>query len=118
MAASRIVLPRGNTLVLNYTNQDNSNPPNPISLSGATVHFTVKSLPGYDNTQNDSTALWKKDVTGMTGNTCTITSLPADTWQQPGTYPFDITIDYGGGNVITPITGTIQIVGIPTNRAS
>jgi hypothetical protein len=118
MASQRITLPRGNTLVINFTNQDNSTPPNPISLLGATIAFTVKSPPGWDIIANDSTALWLINSTGNTGNTCTFTSAPADTWQLPGTYDFDITVNYNNGNVVTPITGQIVITPIATNRES
>lgn len=115
-----IVLNRGNTLIVNYTNEDNADPPNPISLSGATIYFTVKANPGWDNSVNDSTALWQITSTGNSGNTCSFTSTPEDTWVTPGTYFWDITIDYNSNetNVITPLTGTIQIIGISTNRAS
>jgi hypothetical protein len=116
--AQKIVLNRGNTLVLNYTNQDNSTPPLPISLSGATLYFTVKANPGWDTVANDSTALWQITSTGNSGNTATFTSTPVNTWVTPGVYDWDITINYGSGNVITVVTGTIQIVGVPTNKAS
>lgn len=113
---TRLQVDRGNTLIINYTNQDTNG--NAISLAGATVYFTVKTSPGYDTTANDSTALWKIDTPVASGNTCTITSTPANTWQTPGTYFWDITIDYGGGSVVTAVQGNIQIIGIPTNRAS
>lgn len=118
MAGIKIKIPRGNTMIINFTNQTNNTPPEPISLLGATIAFTVKAPPGYDDVANDSSALWSINSTDNTGNTCTFTSSPVNTWQQPGTYDFDITINYNNGNVVTPVTGTIQIVGIPTNRES
>lgn len=105
---------RGNTLICNYTNQDTSG--NAISLAGATVHFTVKSTQ-YSTNATDSDALWKIDQTVASGNTCTLTSTPANTTQTPGTYYWDVTINYGGGNVVTALSGTIQIIGTPTNRS-
>jgi hypothetical protein len=113
-----LTLTRGNTLITNYTNQDNSTPPNAISLVGATVYFTVKPSPGYDSSTNDSTATWQVISTENTGNTCTFKSLPAQTWVAPATYKWDITIDYGSNNVVTAMSGTIAIVGTPTNSAS
>lgn len=120
MAANQLSLLRGNTLIINYTNQDNSTPPDPISLEFATIYFTVKPSPGYDDSTNDSTATWQVISTNNTDNTCTFTSTPEQTWVTPGTYFWDITIDYGSDqtNVITPLTGTIRITGIPTNVAS
>jgi len=117
-----LTLKRGNTLVINYTNQDNTpvaqGGPQPISLSGATIYFTVKVNPGWDTTANDSSAIWQLTSTGNTGNTCTFTSTPVETWVNPQTYAWDITVDYGSGNVITTVSGTIQIIGTPTNKAS
>ena len=114
MASQRLSLIRGNTLVINYTNQDTSG--NPISLSGATVYFTVKNSPGWDSVANDSSALWQVVSSGNSGNTCTFTSTPANTWQTPGTYYWDVTIEYSSSNVITPLQGTILIIGTPTNE--
>ena len=118
MANSKLALTRGNTLIINYTNQDNSTPPNPISLNGATCYFTVKPSPGYDSSATDSTATWQIISTGNTGNTCTFTSTAAQTWVTPATYYWDITIKYADGTVVTPVSGTIQISGTPTNAAS
>jgi hypothetical protein len=109
-------LPRGNTLIINYTNQDNAG--NPISLSGATIYFTAKPSPGYDSVANDSTATWQVTSSGNTGNTCTLTVPATKTWVAPATYYWDITIQYTDGSVVTPLTGTILISGIATNIAS
>lgn len=105
---------RGKTLIINYTNQDTSG--NAISLAGATVHFTVKAA-AWSTDSTDADALWKLDQTVASGNTCTFTSTPANTTQVPGTYYWDITINYGGNNQVTALTGTIQIIGTPTNRS-
>lgn len=114
MATNKLSVIRGNTLVINYTNEDTS--ANPISLNGATLYFTVKGPPGYDSIANDSSAIWQITSTGNVGNTCTFTCTPADTWQPPLTYDWDITIEYSSANVITPMQGTIVIVPTPTNK--
>lgn len=118
MASSQLTLRRGNSLIINYTNQDNSTPAQPISLLGSTLYFTVKSSPGYDNSTNDSTAVWQISSTGNTGNIATFISTPENTWVAPATYYWDVTIEYADGSVVTPLTGTIKITGIPTNRLS
>lgn len=116
MANSRLQLVRGNSLIINFKNQDSSG--NPISLNGATIYFTVKKTPGYDSTADDSTAQWQITSTGNTGNTCSFTSTPVQTWVNPDTYYWDITIKYADGSVVTPSQGTIEIIGTPTNKAS
>jgi anionic cell wall polymer biosynthesis LytR-Cps2A-Psr (LCP) family protein len=116
MASQRLSLKRGNTLILNFTNLDGTG--EPISLLGATISFTVKGPPGYDNVGNDSSAVWKIDSSGNTGNTCTFVSTPEDTWVQPQTYDWDITVKYADGTVSTVLTGTLVIIGIATNRDS
>ena len=117
-STNKLSLVRGNTLIINYVNQDNATPPNPISLNGATCYFTVKKTPGYDSIPNDSSALWQVISTGNTGNTCTFTSTAIQTWVDPGTYYWDITLKYLDGTVITPVYGQITIIGVPTNSAS
>lgn len=116
MANTKLSIVRGNTLIVNFTNVDASN--NPISLVGATVYFTVKSPPGWDTSVADTTALWQLTSTGNTGNTCTLTSSPAQTWVAPGNYDYDITIKYLDGTVVTPVMGTLEVTGTPTNAAS
>lgn len=120
MANNQLSLYRGNTLIINYTNQDNSTPAQPISLLGATIYFTVKASPGYSDSATDADATWQVVSTSNTGNTCTFTSTPEQTWVTPANYDWDITIDYNSDqtNVVTPMTGTIRITGIPTNKAS
>lgn len=114
--ATKLTLPRGNTLVINFAVSNTAGSTN--ILNGATIYFTVKSSPGYDNSTNDATAKWQIISTGNTGNTCTLTSTAENTWQEPNTYYWDITIAYSNGSVVTPNTGTINIVGIATNAAS
>ncbi len=116
MAGSRLTLPRGNTLVINFTVSDTNS--DPAILSGATIYFTVKPSPGWDTTQNDSTATWQIVSTGNTGNTCKFVSTASDTWVLPSTYFWDITIQFVDGSVITPQNGTLLIVGTATNKAS
>lgn len=116
MASTRLSIPRGNTLILNYAQTDTSS--NPISIDGASVYFTVKPTPGYDSVANDSSATWQIISTGNTGNSCTLTSTAVQTWQLPATYFWDISVVYSGGTKITPFTGTISIVGIATNEGS
>ena len=114
--ANALKLVRGNTLVLNYTGVDSAG--NAISLTGATLYFTVKQKPGWDTDAVDGSALWQITSTGNISNKATFTSLPAQTWVTPGTYDWDITIKYADGTVVTPLQGTIQIIGTPTNKAS
>ena len=124
--ANNLTITRGNTLVINYTNQDNSSPPNPISLTGALVYFTVKPVQ-YDTSVTDSTAIFQLSVgsgivigTGSNTNLATITATAVQTeLLTPGaaTY-YDITIKYANGQVITPISGQLKVIGTPTNVAS
>lgn len=116
MAGSRLTLPRGNTLVINFTVGDTSG--DQAILNGATIYFTVKPSPGWDTVQNDSSATWQVVSTGNTGNTCQFKSTAVQTWVQPSTYNWDITIQFADGSVITAQTGTIQIVPVATNKAS
>ena len=123
--ANSLTITRGNTLVMNYTNQDNSSPPKPISLTGALVYFTVKPVQ-YDTSVTDSTAIFQLSVgSGIVLNTtstnlATITATAAQTeLLTPGLSPYyDITIKYSNGQVITPISGQIKVIGTPTNVAS
>lgn len=116
MATNKMIINRGNTLIMNYVNQDTSG--NPISLVGATIYFTVKATPGWDTVADDTSAIWKLSSTGNSGNSCTFTSTPTETWVAPATYFWDITIIYSDGSVITPLVGNLVINPISTNRAS
>lgn len=120
MSSQTINITRGNTLVINYTNQDNSTPPNPISLSGATIYFTVKPVQ-WDTSSTDATAIFQIVSSGNTGNTCTFTATATQTELLLPTnspYYWDITIAYADSQVITPISGQINVTGTPTNKAS
>ena len=116
---NNLSIKRGNSLFINYTNQDNSSPPLPISLSGATLYFTVKSVP-WDTNASDSSAIFQVLSSGNTGNTCTFSISPAQTeLLSPGTnYYYDITISYANGVVVTPIYGDIKVNPTVTNKAS
>lgn len=116
MAGSRLTLPRGNTLVVNFIAADTNGDQH--ILQGATIYFTVKPSPGWDTVQNDSSATWQVVSTGNTGNTCQFVSSATQTWVQPSTYYWDITIQFQDGSVITAQNGTLLIVGTPTNKAS
>lgn len=120
MAQNTLTITRGNTLIVNYTNQDNSTPPNPISLAGATIYFTVKPVQ-WDTSATDSTAVFQLVSSGNTGNTCTFTASAAQTENLLPTnspYYWDITILYPNQQVITPMSGQLKVMGTPTNRAS
>lgn len=120
MASNQLQLDRGNTLIIDYINQTNATPAAPVSLDGSTIYFTAKPSPGYSNNTTDSDATWQIISTGNLENTCTLTVTPQDSWVAPGTYYWDITIDYQSDmvNVITTMAGTIRITGVPTNKAS
>lgn len=114
-----ITVKRGNTLVLNYVNQDNAATPNPISMAGGTVYFTVKNTPGYDTDTTDSTARLKIDIPVVSGNMATIKATANQVLGvTPGTYEYDITVKYANGDVITPFTAPFIVTGTPTNRGS
>lgn len=119
MQQTNLSVGRGNSLFINYTNQDNSTPPNPISLSGATIYFTVKAVP-WDTSATDTSAIFQIVSQGNTANTCTFSILPAQTeLLDPGTtYYYDITIAYSNGVVVTPIYGEIAVNPTVTNKAS
>lgn len=114
-----ITVKRGNTLVINYVNQDNAATPNPISMSGGTVYFTVKNTPGYDTDNTDSAAVLAINISVTSGNLATIKATATQILAiLPGTYEYDITVKYANGDVITPFTAPFVVTGTPTNRGS
>lgn len=124
--ANNLTITVGNTLVINYTNQTNANPPAPISLTGATVYITVKSVP-YDTSANDSTAIFQLTTAngGIVLNssnssqfTATATAVQTELLTPGLPYYWDITIKYANGQVITPVTGQITVKPTTTNSAS
>lgn len=115
---NKITVKRGNTLVINYTNQDNASPANPISMAGGTVYFTVKTVL-YDTDNTDSAAVLSLTQAVVAGNTVTLKATAPQTLSiTPATYNWDLTVKYANGDVITPFTGSFVVTGTPTNRGS
>jgi hypothetical protein len=125
-----LVIKRGTTYPITFTNKTSAGAA--IDLTGATVYFTAKKAE-FDADLTDSQATIKKDVTthvdqagvaSATRGITTILLLPADTAQKaPGKYNYDITIKYApigaaAAVINTPLDGTLEIDGKPTNRSS
>lgn len=93
----------------------------PTSLIGATVRFTIKTVQ-YDADATDASAVVEKNITNGTADGQAIISLtPADTATlTPGKFYYDTKVDLNSDAVtVYPIdTGTIVLVGSPTNRLS
>ncbi len=90
-----------------------------VDLTGATVYFTIKTIP--DDNATDTTAIIKKDVTvhtdALNGNT-TISLTPVETDKTAGDYRYDIKLKKATGEQQTIATGKLEIKEVITNRAS
>lgn len=114
---AKLKINRGTTYKLGYTHShDNER----VSLEGAIVRFTVKSSE-FDASQDDSTAVIKKDITtGTADGYAEIVILPEDTatLDPEKEYYYDIRVDENsdGTEVYKMDEGTIELDGSPTNR--
>lgn len=116
--SSKLTITRGTTYNLTFYYQDSTGAA--LSLTGATVFFTVKSAE-YDTDATDTTALIEKTVTSHTdaaGGISTIALTPTDTYVTPGNYYYDIRVKDVDGNIYKMIEGRVVIDGSPTNRTS
>ena len=108
--ASRIAFFKDNTVNINLAFTD-------VDLSGATVYFTVKVF--EDSSEDDSTALIKKDITSHTDPTAgltTITLTPSETNKTPKLYKYDIKLKKANGDKQTVAKGKCEIKQVITNR--
>lgn len=111
MATTKITYNRGttHTIGVNYNNTN--------GVNGATVLFTVKSLP--DTSTDDSTALVKKTV-AMTANACTIEIAPADIADtfESGNYIYDLKVIDANSKIYLAQSGTFVLNTTATNRVA
>lgn len=103
---------RGTTYSLTHTYQKNGQP----SDDGQTLMLTVKQ-DQYDNSDDDSTAILKKDVP-MNGSENTVTILPNDIDEsvEPGDYYFDLKVKESSSVILMADWGEFELVATPTNR--
>lgn len=89
------------------------------SLVGATIRFTAKDEE-YDTDTDDTNAEIKKNVEdGDADGNYEIVLEPADTHNlTPGTYFYDIKVEFPDGSIYKIDEGKIKLDGSPTNRLS
>jgi hypothetical protein len=107
---SKITFYRENTVNINLAFTD-------VDLTGATVYFTVKTVPDADVT--DSTAVITKDITSHTDAAAGLTTIaltPTDTDVTPGDYGYDIKLKKASGEQSTITVGKCEIKDVYTMR--
>lgn len=89
-----------------------------VSLSGATVYFTVK-MDEWDTDATDSAALIQKTITAHTDADGGLTEweiTDADTDLEPGKYYYDVIVEFNGKSQPPSLYGRFTVTGTPTNR--
>lgn len=92
-------------------NQPDTDPAVPLNLAGWTFWVTITK----DKTWDDSEAYVHKSYTALTPASGEVTlSIPADELTVPGTYYRDIKAKSATGTRTTLVTGTFELVAVPT----
>lgn len=111
-----ITIFRNRTYPFTYNHTDTAGAA--VSLTGATVYFTVKSV-WWDSSAADTTALIQKTITSHTDPDAGVTEWTindSDTDIAPGRYYYDVVVEFDGKSQPPSLYGKFTVTGTPTNR--